>query len=158
MTVTIHITGLEPVTEAIRDLAKILELPSSISISCENPQADVPTVQSAPEAPIQPPVPAVPAPQPIPTTPVPQIPAAPVPQIPAAPVQQTAPAPQPVPTSAKTYTTDELSRAAMGLMDAGRQNDLIGLLQQFGVRSLPDLPQEQYGAFATALRGLGAQI
>lgn len=150
MTVTIHITGLEPVAEAIRDLAKMLEIPRSISISCENPPADAPTDQLAPATPVQPPVPAVPAPQPIPT--------APVPQIPAAPVQQATPAPQPVPTSAKIYTTDELSRAAMGLMDAGRQNDLIGLLQQFGVRSLPDLPQEQYGAFATALRGLGAQI
>ncbi|MFR8164636.1 MAG: hypothetical protein ACLU8D_00105 [Enterocloster sp.] len=46
----------------------------------------------------------------------------------------------------------------MSLMDSGRQPDLIALLGQFGVVSIPDLRPEQYGAFATALRGMGAQI
>lgn len=78
---------------------------------------------------------------------------------PAAPPQMTAPAPAaPVPTNAKTYTPDDLARAAMALMDSGRQADLIGLLQQFGVSSIPELAADQYGAFATALRGMGAQI
>jgi hypothetical protein len=53
---------------------------------------------------------------------------------------------------------DELTNAAVMLMDSGRQADLLNLLAQFGVEALPALPREQYGAFATALRGLGAQI
>ena len=93
------------------------------------------------------------------------------------PVQQVAPAtPQPVQTqqmapvtpppvqqapaqtAAPSYTADDLARAAMTLMDSGRQGDLINLLAQFGTEALTQLPQEQYGAFATALRGLGAPI
>lgn len=75
---------------------------------------------------------------------------------------QPAPAPvAPMPgvlTSTPGYTPDDLARAAMTLMDSGRQQELIGLLQNFGVSSLPDLRPDQYGAFATALRGMGAQI
>ena len=68
------------------------------------------------------------------------------------PVQQA-----PVQTAAPSYS-DDLARAAMTLMDSGRQGDLINLLAQFGTEALTQLPQEQYGAFATALRGLGAPI
>lgn len=64
----------------------------------------------------------------------------------------------PVPTAQPSYTMEDLSKAGMTLMDSGRQGELRNLLAQFGVQSLPDLPKEQYGAFATALRGLGAQI
>lgn len=71
---------------------------------------------------------------------------------------QSVPTQQAVPTSQPTYAMDDLSRAAMTLMDTGRQDELRNLLAQFGVQSLPDLPQEQYGAFATALRGMGAKI
>ena len=80
---------------------------------------------------------------------------------PATPVQNTEPAqqiPAQVQTSAQSYTMDDLTKAAVMLMDSGRQADLLNLLAQFGVEALPALPQEQYGAFATALRGLGAQI
>lgn len=80
---------------------------------------------------------------------------------PATPVQNTAPAqqiPAQVQTTAQSYTMDDLTKAAVMLMDSGRQADLLNLLAQFGVEALPALPQEQYGAFATALRGLGAQI
>lgn len=69
------------------------------------------------------------------------------------PVQQA-----PVQTAAPSYSADDLARAAMTLMDSGRQGDLINLLAQFGTEALTQLPQEQYGAFATALRGLGAPI
>ena len=75
-----------------------------------------------------------------------------------APTAQTPPATPAVPTSQQTYTLDDLARAGITLMDSGRQADLQGLLKQFGVEALPALPQGQYGAFATALRGLGAQI
>ena len=72
-----------------------------------------------------------------------------------APTQQ---APAQVQTTAQSYTMDDLTKAAVMLMDSGRQADLLNLLAQFGVEALPALPQEMYGAFATALRGLGAQI
>lgn len=99
------------------------------------------------------PQPAVPATPAVPTAPV--APAAPTP--PAAPVQVTPAAPA-VPTSAPSYTRDDLSRAAMTLMDKGMQAQLQQLVQSYGVNSLVELPPEQYGNFATALRGMGAQI
>ena len=71
----------------------------------------------------------------------------------------TAPAqPAAVPTASKTYTSDELARAAMPLMDQGMQPLLQELLAKYGVEALPMLPPEHYGSFATALRGMGAQI
>ena len=90
-------------------------------------------------------VPVVPTQLAAPVTPV-------QPAAPAAPVQAT------VPTTSVTYTPDDLARAAFALMDSGRQQELIGLLQQFGVNAIPELKPEQFGAFATALRGMGAQI
>lgn len=63
-----------------------------------------------------------------------------------------------VPISTVTYSMDDLARAAMTLMDAGRQAELQQILSAFNVMSLPELSQEQYGAFATALREKGAQI
>ena len=89
---------------------------------------------------------------------MPTAPATPAaPAAPTAPVAPAAPA-APVPTTQVSYKPDDLARAAMSLMDSGRQPDLIALLGQFGVVSIPDLRPEQYGAFATALRGMGAQI
>ena len=106
--------------------------------------------QTIPVAPVQPVAPITPEPQPVYTAP-------------AAPVQQpayTAPpaAPVPVPTTAPSYTLDDLTRAAIPLMDSGKQPALLQLLKDFGVDALPTLQPDQYGAFATALRGLGAQI
>lgn len=84
------------------------------------------------------------------------------------PVQQTAPhtvqqpqqQPQPtaVPTSAQTYTQEQLAVAGMQLMDAGKMKELQQLLAKFGVQALTMLPKEQYGAFATELRALGAKL
>lgn len=73
------------------------------------------------------------------------------------PVQQT-PVQQTVPTQAQTYTMDQLAIAATQLMDAGKREELVNLLAQFGVQALMALPKEQYGAFATALRSMGARI
>ena len=88
--------------------------------------------------------------------PVPPAPAA-APTAPTAPTQNAPTAPA-VPTSAPSYTRDDLSRAAMTLMDKGMQAQLQQLIQSYGVNSLVELPQDQYGNFATALRGMGAQI
>lgn len=63
-----------------------------------------------------------------------------------------------VPTSQHTYSMDELARAAMTLMDKGGMTELQQLLAKYGCETLQQLPQEQYGSFATALRGMGAQI
>jgi hypothetical protein len=70
------------------------------------------------------------------------------------PVPQTAA----VPTSTQTYTMEQLAVAATQLVDSGRRTELVNLLQTFGVQALTALPKEQYGAFATQLRTLGAKI
>ena len=74
------------------------------------------------------------------------------------PTEQNAAPTQPVSTSAVEYTLNDIANAAMTLMDSGRQPELLRLLENFGVDSLPALPQERYAEFATALRGLGARI
>jgi len=66
--------------------------------------------------------------------------------------------PQAVPTSAPSYTLDQLAVAATQLVDAGRREELVQLLASFGVQALTALPKEQYGAFATKLREMGAKI
>lgn len=134
--VTIKITGLESIAAALNNLAAAMAGNQGL------------TTQQ-PAAPVQQPVPAQQAAL-TQQAPVQQV--APV-QQPAAPVQQT-----PVQTSTISYTLDDLARAAMTLMDSGKQAELQQLLAQFGVEALPVLPPQHYGAFATALRGLGAQI
>lgn len=124
-----------------------------------------PVTQQAPVMPVQP-APTVPTVPVQPTTPVtsvqsvaPVVPTQPtVPTAPVQPVTPVAPTQSTVPTASVTYTPDDLARAAFALMDSGRQQELIGLLQQFGVNAIPELKPEQFGAFATALRGMGAQI
>lgn len=64
----------------------------------------------------------------------------------------------PAPTTAPTYTMEQLAVAATQLMDAGQKEVVLGLLAAFGVEALTQLPHEQYGVFATALRGKGAKI
>ena len=71
---------------------------------------------------------------------------------------QTAPVQTTPAVTSCTYSIEQIQSACAPLMDAGKQAELVGLLAQFGVQSLPMLPPEQYGAFATALRGLGARI
>jgi hypothetical protein len=65
---------------------------------------------------------------------------------------------QPLPTTAPTYTADQLAVAATQLVDAGKRMDVLNLIHSFGVQVLTDLPKEQYGNFATSLRGMGAKI
>lgn len=115
-------------------------------------------------------IPAAPAP----TTAAPVRPAAPAPAV-AAPVRPAAPAPAttarvqpaasvppaapaPVPTTEPAYTLDDLARAGMTLVDTGRQGEVVQQLARFGVSTLAELPKSQYGAFATVLREMGAQI
>lgn len=107
---------------------------------------------------------------PAPVTPPAAAPVAPTPAAPVQPAATQAPptAPTaPVPTApvatapvaaAPQYTFEQLAAAAAPLSDAGKQSQLIEAINTFGVASLTDLPKEQYGAFATKLRELGAKI
>lgn len=110
--------------------------------------------QAAPQSAVQPQVQQAPTPQP--PQPVQPTPVQPAPVV--QPPMQQAPTPQAVPTSAPTYTMDQLAKAATQLMDAGKREDLLQLLSSFGASALMQVPQEQYGAFATKLREMGAQI
>lgn len=83
--------------------------------------------------------------------------------VPITPAQNTAPVQtQPVqtavPTAAKTYILEDLQRASGALVQAGKIQQLQGLLQQFNAVSLAHLAQENFGAFALKLRELGADI
>lgn len=136
-----------------RDFQDMLSFARQLLGQVEGEKVEKP-VQSAVVAPAAAPV--------APAVPIQSVPVAPVVPVPTqTPVVQsvpTAPVQTPVPTTSVTYTPDDLARAAFALMDSGRQQELIGLLQQFGVNAIPELKPEQYGAFATALRGMGAQI
>ncbi len=94
-----------------------------------------------------------------PTTPVAQqtaAPTAPAPASAAAPMNYPAPG---VPLAQPPkYTVDQIMAAGAMLMDAGKVNELMNLLHSFGVQAVMDLKPEQLGAFATALRELGAKI
>lgn len=68
--------------------------------------------------------------------------------LPQAPAETAAPAPEPQPAPApaaepeKTYKAvsfDDVTKAAIKLMDAGRQDDLRQLLVKYGVQALPEL-------------------
>lgn len=115
----------------------------------------------------------VPAPKPVPApvVPVSVAPPAPAPTVPTrAPIPVTAPVmppaapvpaapPQPVvPTSAPQYTYEMLFNAAAALMGQNKGPQLQQLLTKYGIQRLPDLPPEQYGAYATDLRALGAKL
>lgn len=84
-----------------------------------------------------------------PPTPVATAPTA-APAVPVAPVVPVASPPE--------YSVAQLQQACAPLMDAGKQQQIVSLIQSFGAQALTQVPQERLGEFATALRGLGAQI
>lgn len=73
------------------------------------------------------------------------------------PAANVTPAPT-VPTSAPQYTLDMIATAGSALIDAGKMDQLMGLLGKFGVASLTELAPESYGAVANELRAMGAAI
>lgn len=99
---------------------------------------------------------AQPSPAPVPVTPVPVAQPAAAP----APVAQPAPAPTPAaaPTTARAFRFEDIQLAATSLCDTGKRAEVLALLAKYGIQALSALPAEQYGAFATELRGLGAKI
>lgn len=142
MSIQIKITAenANEVVQLIQDLANVLPNmdPDQIPPKTEVSTIDNPVMQEQPTQ----------APQSVPVAEP-----APVAQQPEQPAVQSA-----VPTAEKTYSMDELAVAATQLMDAGKQQELLQLLNSFGVQALTMLPQEHYGAFATKLRELGAKI
>lgn len=65
----------------------------------------------------------------------------------------------PVATTTANYTADDLAMASMELIRQGVSNQALqDVLKQFGVQALPQLSPDQYGAYATAIRALGAKI
>ena len=96
-----------------------------------------------------------PAPAPVQTAAIPTTTPAPVQTaaIPAA-----APAPLPAQTAPQTYTVQQLGQAARPLMENGRQQELIGLLAEFGARSVAELPENRRADFAARLRAMGGLI
>lgn len=118
----------------------------SLSTTAAAPAMSVPPVVNPAPAPNPVPVAAQVPPVAAPTAPVAAAPApvTPVPNVPLAQPPQ--------------YTIDQIMAAGTTLLDAGKIEQLQGLLHSFGVPSVTDLKPEQYGAFATAMRNLGAKI
>lgn len=127
------------------------------------------TPAAAPVAPVVAPVsptPVNPTPGPAPTTAAPVAAPSPSPtpvtNAPTAGPTSAAPGNTPAPavpvTGAPAYTLDQISRAGASLVDAGKMQQLLELLGRYGVQAVTQLKPEQYGAFATELRALGAQI
>lgn len=121
---------------------------SNIPTTKEPPTAPVvpATVQAPPVAPVAQPAtvaPVVPTSVSVPTTPEPPQ-AQPTPAVPVAPV--------------KEYTLEEIQVALQPLMDAGRTNEIVGLMQKYKVASLPELPKDQFPNLVVDLRNMGARI
>lgn len=151
----INVTVNAPeLAEALNNLAAALKGAKPEPAASKAGKADKPA--PVPPADYMPPADTAPAP----ATPAPAITPAPAPA--PAPVQAPvtpAPAPAPVPVApAPTYNRDQIMTAGAALIDAGKINELMGLLNSFGVQAVTQLKQDQLGAFATELRKLGAQI
>lgn len=157
MTIEMKFTGLSP--ETALKLLKAAAETSAGGTATVSQTDTAPQSTPAPQAlPAQPPIAAPAAVNP--TVGVPcaaqQPPIAP--PVPSAIPQPTAVPPSAVPTAAPTYTLDALARAGAALAQAGKMQDAVNLLAKYGVQSVNQLKPEQYGAFATELRALGAQI
>lgn len=121
---------------------------SNIPTKEEPPTAPVvpATAETTPVAPVSQPTPVtpvVPTSVSVPTTPEPPQ-APPTPAVPVAPV--------------KEYTLEEIQVALQPLMDAGRTNEIVRLMQKYKVASLPELPKDQFPNLVVDLRNMGARI
>lgn len=82
---------------------------------------------------------------------------------PQAPAAQPAPAPQPaaapIPKAPdKTYSLEDLMRAAAPLLDKGLGAELAKINTLHGVKSFNEIPASEFGQVAIELRALGAQL
>ena len=122
--------------------------------------SNIPTTKEPPTAPVVPataePAPVAPVAQPAPVAP---------PVVPTSVSAPTIPRPQQVPVTpavpvapVKEYTLEEIQVALQPLMDAGRTNEIVGLMQKYKVASLPELTKEQFPNLVVDLRNMGARI
>lgn len=123
-------------------------------------ETDVPTITITPATVPAPAPVTAPAEQPAPV----QQPVAPAPVT--APVEQPTPIQPPVaPASApttgqpeETFTMNDLSVAGAKLVEQGKMDAVVTLLQRFGVAAITQLKEAQYADFAKSLRAMGASI
>lgn len=154
MTVNVRILGIESLVAVLERLSSGSQVST---LAVRTPEVQPPAVTAQPIQVMPAAVPTTPAAA-VPATAVP-ITAAPASVVATVPVTaQPAPAVAVVPTTPVTYTLDQITLAAMQLMDAERMTELQGLLAVFNVQSLTALPPEHYGAFATQLRAMGVKI
>lgn len=157
---TITLTLDDKSIEAINRLISALEKVNPTSVAPVQPISQVAPAEVAPSTPLSvaPTQPVASTAAPVPTAQAPvQQPVAQTPATqPVAEVQQ----PAAIPTShvAQAYTIEQLQTAMASLVDSGKMKEIRTLLNSFGVPSIMDLQPDQYGALATALRGMGAQI
>lgn len=138
------VAAVEKLAAAIDKTALNITVPNEGTLNFNMPAGNAPVapapVQTAPTpAPVAAPAPA-PAPAPTPAAP------------------PVTPMPTAVPVTAPTYTLDQIAKAGANLVDAGKMEQLLALLTKYGVQAVTQLTPDQYGAFATELRALGAQI
>lgn len=154
MEITVNVTGLDNLANAIFALAKAAgnckeeTQMDAAKVAPAVQQAVAPTATVALTATTVPSTPPVQNVQPVPTTQTAQA------------TQNTAPAASPVPTATATptYSMEQLAVAATGLIDAGKMQDVQNTLVSLGAQTLMDLPQEKYGEFASAIKAIGAVI
>lgn len=148
MEITVNVTGLDNLANAIFALAKAAG-------NCkEGTQVNATKVAPVVQQTVVPTETVAPAATTVPSTP-------PVQPVPAAPVAQNAASavnPVPTATAAPTYSMEQLAVAATGLIDAGKMQDVQNTLASLGAQTLMDLPQEKYGEFASAIKAIGAVI
>ncbi len=118
------------------------------------------TAVASPVASVAAPPPAPSAGQATPTNPVTVNPTTGHPSMPGSCPSSTVPVGNVPLAQAPSFTLEQVSKAGADLITAqpGKMQELMGLLAQFGVQTVNALRSDQLGAFATALRGMGAQI
>lgn len=131
--------ALTPIAQPTTPTAPVNPTPAPVATPTQAPGAPLSATPAQTATPIAPTVPVA--------TPAPAV----------TPAANVAPAPA-VPTSAPQYTLDMIATAGSALIDAGKMDQLMGLLGKFGVASLTELAPESYGAVANELRALGAAI
>lgn len=131
------VAAVEKLAAAIDKTALNITVPNEGTLNFNMPAGNAPVAPAPASAPAPAPTPAAPPVTPMPTA--------------------AAPAPA-VPVTAPTYTLDQIAKAGANLVDAGKMEQLLALLTKYGVQAVTQLTPDQYGAFATELRALGAQI
>lgn len=162
--IEIKVTGSTPAEALSLMCAFGLQLAGLDDISAQAKQLMLKGSETTPEKAQETPMPFVPvmsepnteAPKIIPLTPA--APTAPVtpPAIPSAPVGTAAVPLAPAP----AISLEQVAKAGADLISGNpeKMQELVALLQRFGVPAVQALKPDQIGAFATELRGLGAQI